>query len=190
MSIYVYIFTMALTTFISQNLGAGNNKRALDTFKYTLALSTAMGIIGYILIRFLLQDQIIGLYNQNEMAEGAAEFLALIKSIHRYDSLSILALAVNAAVLGVLYGYGKTRMTMLLNISRVFLFRIPILWYLQTFHKEIGAEAAGISMGISNICIALASILCLVIFLLKSGVVAKSRKKTDEIYGTVDCTDE
>lgn len=183
-------FEEGSSTIISQNLGAGNNKRALDTFKYTLALSTAMGIIGYILIRFLLQDQIIGLYNQNEMAEGAAEFLALIKSIHRYDSLSILALAVNAAVLGVLYGYGKTRMTMLLNISRVFLFRIPILWYLQTFHKEIGAEAAGISMGISNICIALASILCLVIFLLKSGVVAKSRKKTDEIYGTVDCTDE
>jgi Na+-driven multidrug efflux pump len=99
------------------------------------------------------------------MAEGAAEFLALIKSIHRYDSLSILALAVNAAVLGVLYGYGQTRMTMVLNISRVFVFRIPILWYLQTFHKEIGAEAAGISMGISNICIALASIACLAIFL-------------------------
>ena len=101
------------------------------------------------------------------MAEGAAEFLALIKSIHRYDSLSILALAVNAAVLGVLYGYGKTKMTMVLNISRVFVFRIPVLWYLQTFHKEIGAEAAGLSMGISNICIALASLLCLGIFLLK-----------------------
>ncbi len=158
-------FEEGTSTIISQNLGAGNTKRAMKTFRYSFIMATSLGIIGYILIRFLLQDEIIGLYNQNELAEGAEEFLALIKSIHRYDSLSILALAVNSAVLGVLYGYGKTKMTMILNISRVFLFRIPILWYLQTFHKEIGAEAAGISMGISNICIALASILCLVIFL-------------------------
>ncbi len=160
-------FEEGTSTIISQNLGAGNQKRALETFKYSFIMSTLLGIIGYILIRFVLQDQIIGMYNQNEVAEGAAEFLALIKSIHKYDSLSILALAVNASVLGVLYGYGQTKMTMVLNISRVFLFRIPILWYFQTFHKEIGAEAAGISMGISNICIALASLACLGIFMWK-----------------------
>ena len=158
-------FEEGTSTIISQNLGAGNRKRALKTFNYSFFMATGLGIIGYILIRFLLQDQIIGLYNQNELAEGATEFLALIKVIHRYDSLSILALAVNSAVLGVLYGFGKTKMTMVLNISRVFVFRIPVLWYLQTFHKEIGAEAAGLSMGISNICIAIASITCLGIFL-------------------------
>lgn len=162
-------FEEGTSTIISQNLGAGNQKRALETFKKSFILASALGVLGYVLIRFLLQDQIIGLYNQNEMAEGALEFLALIKSIHRYDSLSILALAINSAVLGVLYGYGQTKMTMVLNISRVFLFRIPILWYLQTFHKEIGAEAAGISMGISNICIALASLVCLGIFLWKNN---------------------
>ncbi|MBO7196562.1 MAG: MATE family efflux transporter [Clostridia bacterium] len=160
-------FEEGTSTIISQNLGAGNQRRALQTFKYSFIMATALGVIGYVIIRFLLQDQIIGMYNQNEVADGAAEFLALIKSIHRYDSLSILALAVNSAVLGVLYGYGQTKMTMALNISRVFVFRIPILWYLQTFHKEIGAEAAGISMGISNICIALASLACLGLFLWK-----------------------
>ena len=160
-------FEEGTSTIISQNLGAGNERRALKTFNYSFLMASALGIIGYILIRFVLRDSIIGLYNQNEMAESAGEFLALIKSIHRYDSLSILALSVNAAVLGVLYGYGKTKMTMILNISRVFVFRIPILWYLQTFHKQIGAEAAGLSMGISNICIALASILCLCIFLFR-----------------------
>ena len=173
-------FEEGTSTIISQNLGAGNTKRALKTFKYSFIMATALGIVGYILIRFLLQDQIIGLYNQNEMAEGAAEFLALIKSIHRYDSLSILALAVNSAVLGVLYGYGQTKMTMLLNISRVFVFRIPILWYLQTFHKEIGAEAAGISMGISNIGITIASLLCLGIFLWKINRKNKNNDSNSE----------
>ena len=174
-------FEEGTSTIISQNLGAGNSRRALKTFTYSFFMATGLGIIGYILIRFLLQDQIIGLYNQNELAEGAAEFIELIKSIHRYDSLSIPSLAVNAAVLGVLYGYGQTRMTMVLNISRVFLFRIPILWYLQTFHKEIGAEAAGLSMGISNICIALASIACLAFFLWKMDRDKKKEAEASEV---------
>ena len=173
-------FEEGTSTIISQNLGAGNQKRALKTFNYSFLMACGLGIIGYVLIRFLLQDSIIGLYNQNEMAEGADEFLRLIKSIHRYDSLSILALAVNAAVLGVLYGYGKTKMTMILNISRVFVFRIPILWYLQTFHKEMGAEATGLSMGISNICIALASLMCLFIFLYRLKRVEKKDASQEE----------
>ena len=160
-------FEEGTSTIISQNIGAGNVKRAVKTFSYSFVLATSLGIIGYILVRFVCQDQIINLYNQNTTATDTAQFLALIKSIHRYDSLSILALAVNSAVLGVLYGFGQTKTTMVLNISRVFLFRIPVLWYLQTFHKEIGAEAAGISMGISNICIAIASLACLAFFLLK-----------------------
>ena len=160
-------FEEGTSTIISQNLGAGNYKRAMETFKKSFVIATSLGIVGYILVRFVCQDSIIALYNQNELAEGSAEFLALIKSINRYDSLSILALAVNSSVLGVLYGFGKTKMTMVLNISRVFVFRIPVLWYLQTFHHEIGAEAAGISMGISNICIAIASIICMLVFINK-----------------------
>ena len=64
----------------------------------------------------------------------------------------------------------------------MFLFRIPILWYLQTFHKEIGAEAAGLSMGISNICIAIASIVCLALFLWKMKRDEKAKEVTpDEV---------
>lgn len=158
-------FEEGTSTIISQNIGANNLKRAIKTFRYSFVLATSLGIVGYVLVRFVCQDQIINLYNQNSSAENAEMFLAMIKSINRYDSLSILALAVNSAVLGVLYGFGQTKLTMVLNISRVFVFRIPVLWYLQTFHKEIGAEAAGISMGISNICIAIASLSCLAYFL-------------------------
>ena len=160
-------FEEGTSTIISQNIGAKNTSRAIKTFKYSFLMATTLGIVGYILVRFICQDAIINLYNQNSQAEDTALFLSLIKSIHRYDSLSILALAVNSAVLGVLYGFGQTKMTMVLNISRVFVFRIPVLWYLQNFHPEIGAEAAGISMGISNICIAIASLTCLGIFLLR-----------------------
>lgn len=160
-------FEEGTSTIISQNIGAKNIKRAIKTFKYSFLMATALGIVGYIFVRFICQDAIINLYNQNPNAKDTELFLATIKNIHQYDSLSILALAVNSAVLGVLYGFGQTKMTMILNISRVFVFRIPVLWYLQKFHPEIGSEAAGISMGISNICIAIASLMCLGIFLLK-----------------------
>ena len=88
-------FEEGTSTIISQNIGANNIKRAIKTFKYSFFMATALGIIGYILVRFICQDAIINLYNQNAQAEDTAMFLALIKSIHRYDSLSILALAVN-----------------------------------------------------------------------------------------------
>ena len=93
------------------------------------------------------------------------EFMKLIESINNYDSLSILALSINSSVLGILYGYGKTKLAMIVNICRVFVFRVPVLWFLQTFHPEMGAECAGISMGVSNILIATMSVIILIVFL-------------------------
>ena len=160
-------FEETTSTIVSQNLGNKNIKRAFGAFWRSFIIATILGLIGFVLIRFVFQDQLIELYNQNKDSVDTVEFLKLIKEINRFDSYSIIALAVNAAVLGILYGFGQTKMTMILNISRVFLFRIPILWYLQTFHKELGAQAAGISMGISNLCVCVTSILFLVYFVFK-----------------------
>lgn len=158
------------STIVSQNLGNNNQKRALKSFWYTLLISTIFGIIGYILIRFVFQNALISMFSQTKSISGeitSEEFMQLIKSINNYDALSIPSLAINAAVLGLLYGFKKTKLTMLINISRVFLFRIPVLWYFQTFHSEMGAECAGISMGISNILIAIMSLVILIIFLIR-----------------------
>lgn len=156
------------STIVSQNLGNNNEKRALKSFYHTLIIATMAGVISYILIRFVFQPGLISLFSQTRSVDGSItseEFMSLIKSINDYDTLSIPALAINAAVLGLFYGYKKTKLAMVINISRVFVFRIPVLWYLQTFHPEMGAECAGISMGISNILIAVMSVICLIIFL-------------------------
>ncbi len=157
------------STIVSQNLGNNNQKRALKAFGCSLVISTSIGIIGYILIRFVFQDSLIHLFasaDSNSMQTDAEYFMSLIKSINDYDTWSIFSLAINAAVLGVLLGFGKTGLAMIINIARVFAFRIPVLWYFQTFHPEMGEECAGISMGISNICIAIMSSTILIIFLL------------------------
>lgn len=155
------------STIISQNLGNKNLKRAIDCFFKGFVLSFSIGIVGYILIRFVFQGALIGLYSQDQNPEHAQEFMNYVKMIHNYDSWSIPALAINSAVLGLLYGFGKTRMAMTINIARAFVFRIPILLILLYCFPELGVECAGLSMGISNICIAVMSIVCLLIFLVQ-----------------------
>jgi Na+-driven multidrug efflux pump len=114
-------------------------------------------------VRVFFQDEIISLFN---LKNDSAEFVLMIKEIFYYDCITIPALAFNTAVLGILYGYGQTVLATINNFLRIAI-RIGTLWYLQSFHPEIGHEAAGISMGISNVAIAIIAVLCLVFFLLK-----------------------
>jgi Na+-driven multidrug efflux pump len=46
---------------------------------------------------------------------------------------------------------------MFLNVSRVFVFRVPVLWFLQRF-TSMGAEAVGVTMMVSNVCTGLAAV--------------------------------
>lgn len=159
-------FEETTSTVVSQNLGNKQTKRAIKAFYTSFSISLILGIVGYVLIRYAFQDQLINLYNQNKESLDTVTFLGLIKNINRFDSLSIIALAINASVLGALYGFGQTKLTMILNISRVFVFRIPSLFIIQKCFPSIGAEAVGISMCISNIGIAVTSIIFLLLFLL------------------------
>lgn len=155
------------STIISQNLGNHNLKRALECFFKGFILATILGFVSWILIRFAFQEGLIGLFSRDQAPEQADEFKNYVRLIHNYDSWSIPSLAINAGVLGVLYGFGKTKLTMVINIARAFVFRIPILVILLYCFPQLGVECAGLSMGISNICIAVMSIVCLFIFLIQ-----------------------
>ncbi len=163
------------STIVSQNLGNNNLKRAIECFLKSFVMATILGFIGWILIRFTFQEALINLYSQNKVGDlssndvilQAEEFKKYVKEINNYDSWSIPSLAINGAVLGVLYGFGKTKLTMIINISRAFVFRIPILLILLYCFPQLGVECAGLSMGISNICIALMSLIVFAIFLIQ-----------------------
>ncbi|MBQ9124306.1 MAG: hypothetical protein IJY14_01325 [Acholeplasmatales bacterium] len=153
------------STIISQNIGNRNLKRAMQAFWKTFILCFITGTIGWILIRFTFQTQLINLFKDNDIdASQSAEFMEYVRRIHAWDSLSIPSLAINAACLGVLYGFGKTKIAAFINVARAFIFRIPVLIILLEFFPELGVEVAGYSMGISNIGIMIMSIVCLIIF--------------------------
>ncbi len=134
---------------ISQNLGAGNVKRALGTFWRLVIINASIGLVGYILLNVFI-DPITWLF-ANSTEGFNAEFQQTIIKVFRYDSFGgCVPLGINSAVMALLFGFGKTKLTLFCNFCRVFVFRIPILWALQNF-TALGSESVGIVMGASNI---------------------------------------
>ena len=89
---------------------------------------------------------------------GDAEFKQMIMMVYRYEALGAVPLGIYASVMALLFGLGKTKLTMLLNVSRVFVFRIPVFWFLQNF-TSYGDKSVGMVMMISNISVAIMGIL-------------------------------
>lgn len=136
---------------ISQNLGGGKPERALSAFWWMLAVNIGIGIV-FMSVTLLFLEQISRFFAGNE-----TEFAEMIKEIYRFEALGAIPLGINAAVQGLLYGFGKTKITLFINFCRVFVFRIPVLWALQRF-TSLGNVSAGIVMGVSNISIGILSL--------------------------------
>ena len=143
---------------ISQSLGAGDTGRALKAFRCTLVINVLIGLV-LMSLSLLLLPQISRLY-----AGGNEEFARMISGIYTMEALGAIPLGINAAVMSLLYGFGKTRLTLLINFSRLFVFRIPLLWFLQRF-TGIGSASVGIVMGISNLLVGLLAVVVAVIFI-------------------------
>ena len=135
---------------ISQNYGAGRYRRVLEAFYATAAVNMCLGalISGLELwqLRFLS-----GLFDG-----GSEEFRRMISLVYRFEALGAVPLGLNAAVMALLYGLGKTQLTLVLNFSRVFVFRIPVFWFLQHC-TNLGEASVGIVMMVSNISVAVAA---------------------------------
>ena len=153
------------SSIVSQNVGAKNMKRALKVFWRTLGLAALISILGYVLMRFILLNQITDLFTSAD--EKSEAYKEMVRKIFKWDSLSIPALGINAAVVGLLYGFGQTGLSTILNLSRIGS-RIIILFCLHKFFPDLSPTfCAGLSMGISNMLILFLSALFLLIFLLK-----------------------
>ncbi len=140
---------------ISQNRGAGKHKRTLKIYAWLVLINVTIGILGLLAVSWLL-PWIARIFAQSQ-ERFDPEFCEMIVSIHRWEMLGYITLGINSATIALLLGYGYTKLTMLLNVARVFVFRIPVLWYLQNF-TSVGPEAAGITMMVSNICVGLSAI--------------------------------
>ncbi len=129
---------------ISQNRGAKKYERTLKAFWCELTCNLIIGVV--LMSMSLLCLEQISLF----FAGSDYEFQQMIKGIYRYEAWGAIPLGINATVLSLMYGYGKTKVTLFMNFCRIFAFRVPVLILLQKF-TDYGSESAGIVMGISNI---------------------------------------
>lgn len=157
------------SSIVSQNLGNRNMKRSIKVFITSVIVIFIWSFIGFICVRFLFLDQIVNLFTTAEAVSQT--YKELIKGIFYYDCLSIPSLAVNAVILGLLYGYGQTILATINNLVRIAT-RIGVLLIckvtMDTSNLENAAKAAGLSMGISNVVIATFVTIILLIFLIKT----------------------
>ena len=158
---------------ISQNRGAGRHKRNLRLYGWLLLIDVAIGALGLIFAWQML-PWLAQIFAQSQ-ERFDSEFCHMIVSIHRWEMLGYITLGLNSATLALLLGYGYTKLTMLLNVARVFVFRIPVLWYLQNF-TTIGAEAAGITMMVSNICVGITAVVIVIPVILKIRKLAREEE--------------
>lgn len=153
-------FQQAGAAVISQNIGAGQQKRALSAFYRLFVLCVAVGAIGYAFTMSLLVP-----ISHIFAAEDAA-FAQLIRTVYRYEAFGAIPLGANAAVMALLYGFGYTKLTLLINFSRVFILRVPVLWALQQF-TDLGSQSVGIVMMVSNIGTGIAAIVVAAVVIIK-----------------------
>lgn len=128
---------------ISQNLGASKTERALTVFCWAVIINLIESIVMMSLSLIFL-NQIVSLFSGSD-----PDFAVRIIEIYRVEVIGVIPLGINAAVLSLLYGFGKTKITLLMNFCRIFLFRVPVLYALQQL-TDLGNVSAGIVMAVSN----------------------------------------
>lgn len=137
-------FQEGASAVISQNRGAKKFNRTIQAFWAVLICNLILGVV-------LMSVSLICLEQISHFFAGQdTDFQEMIKMIYRYEAWGAIPLGINASVLALMYGYGRTRVTLFMNFCRIFLFRVPVLIFLQKF-TSYGTESAGIVMGVSNI---------------------------------------
>jgi len=137
---------------IAQNMGAKRYKRIFEGFKAIFVINTIQAILFFLPL-FFFAHFTTGLFANNDMI-----FHEIIHTVHIWDVWSVLVLGSYAAVKALLFGLGYTKLTLILNFCRIFLFRIPVLWFLQHL-TNVGDASGGIAIMLSNILVSILSIL-------------------------------
>ena len=161
---------------ISQNRGAGQYKRTLQLYWRLLVIDVVIGVVGLVLVSQFL-PWLARIFAQSE-AEFDQTFCDMIISIHRWEMLGYITLGINSATIALLLGYGYTKLTLLLNVARVFAFRVPVLWFLQKF-TNMGAEAVGVTMMVSNVCVGITAVVVAIPVLLKIRRLIREEEEHD-----------
>ncbi len=156
---------------ISQNRGAGRYRRTLQLYIRLMIINIIIGAIGMIVVNYTLPWIAIVFAQSKEQFDP--QFRDMIIAIHRWECLGYVTLGINSATVALLLGYGYSKLSMIINATRVFVYRVPVLWMFQNF-TNLDAEAVGLTMMISNVCTGITAVVIAI------PVIVQIRKKIRE----------
>ena len=110
-----------LATFVGQNIGAGNEKRARDSVKKSAILSISIMLIGMAII-IPLRKFLGGIF-----LSDLPEALELSSQYMMFLFLGLPLMAIYQIFMGAYQGSGETKFSLILSIIRLWLLRIPLL---------------------------------------------------------------
>ena len=145
-------FSDASSSIVSQNYGAGKCRRAIKVYIANIIITFIASLFA-LGVLYAFSDKLIPIFATSRNGFNAG-FMETIRRIFIYDSLSCFGIAFNGAGMDFLLGLGKTKVTLVLNFLKIFVFRIPVLFILQMFISD-GATALGIMMMMSNCGVAI-----------------------------------
>lgn len=151
------IFEESTASISSQNIGAGKLKRAFKTYGVANILGVLAGLAGMLLVVSIV-DYMIPWFSTN----STPEFAALVKSIFVFEKFSVISGATIGIVSGLFIGFKITKVTLFLNVIRIYLFRIPML--LIFLNLGLGPIALGYIMFISNTGTAVIALILMILF--------------------------
>ncbi|MBN1687265.1 MAG: MATE family efflux transporter [Spirochaetales bacterium] len=123
--------SMAISTFVGQNLGAGKPERVRKGYLSTLAVSLGISLLMTV-VMVLFKYQLVGLFtSDSEVLRYGAEYLVIVSSFYVvFTSMFITG--------GVLRGAGDTFIQMIFTITALWGVRIPAAALLSSFFGTAG----------------------------------------------------
>lgn len=124
---------MGLTSIVGQNLGANNINRIKEAVKTSVIITIIFSVFSILLI-YAFDQYIISFFtSDNSIKKMSLDYLSLI-------SLSIPGLGLMQILISIYQGASHTKTAMFITMSRLWLFRLPMIIFFQHFTniKEFG----------------------------------------------------
>jgi len=139
------VFSIALSTFVGQNIGAGKLDRVKKGLTRTMLMSSVTAIVISILI-ILFKYPLMGLFTRDQAVIGiGGEYLTIVTSFY-------LLFTAMFTYNGVMRGAGDTLIPMFITLFSLWVVRIPAALFLSREIIEIfGLSIKGAGMGQAGI---------------------------------------
>ncbi len=132
-------FSVALTAFVGQNIGANKIHRVKKAYKATLGMTSIISIVVTAAV-LLLGKQIMGLFTSDaEVISIGVSYFYIVGGFYIVFSSMFITQ-------GVLRGAGDTLIPMFFTLISLWLLRIPFSYYLS--REDVGLGSDGIWWGI------------------------------------------